>query len=132
VDNELSESERWLARSKVTLVAAQSLLEQHLLADSVSRIYYAMFYAAKALFIRDDLVVKKHAAILSFFGQKYVRTNIIAPEFHQMLIKAFQLRQKSDYDIYWDISMDDVEADLNAARQFVAEIERYLTADGEN
>ncbi len=129
--NELKEWERWLARSKITLTAAQSLLEQYLLADSVSRIYYAMFYATKALFIRDNLAVKKHAAILSLFGQKYVRPNIIAPEFHQMLIKAFQLRQKSDYDIYWEISADDVKADLNAAMQFVAEIERYLTANGD-
>ena len=44
-----------------------------------------------------------------------------------MLIKAFELRQKSDYDIYWEVTLDDVQAQLIAAQQFVAEIEKLLT-----
>ncbi len=95
----LKEWAQWLDRSKTTLRAAQTLVDQHLLADATSRIYYAMFYATKALFTHDGLTVKRHASVLSEFGRAYVKTDIIAPEFHQMLINAFELRQKSDYDI---------------------------------
>ncbi len=126
--NGLKEWNRWLDRSKTTLLAAQRLVDERLLADAISRIYYAMFYATRALFIRDGFTVKKHASILSLFGREYVQTKIIAPEFHQMLIRAFESRQKSDYDIYWEMTFDEVQAQLVAAKQFVAEIERILNS----
>lgn len=124
--NDLKEWERWLNRSKTTLLAAQALIDERLLADAISRIYYAMFYATRALFIRDGLTVKKHASVLSLFGREYVQTKVIALEFHQMLIRAFESRQKSDYDVYWEMTFDDAQAQLTAAKQFVAEIERVL------
>lgn len=126
--NGLKEWERWLQRSKTTLLAAEALLDKRLLADAISRIYYAMFYATKALFIRDGFTVKKHASVLSLFGREYVQTKVIAPEFHQMLIRAFESRQKTDYDIYWQVTFDDAQAQLTAAKQFVAEIDRVLNS----
>lgn len=124
---DLKEWAQWLERSKTTLLAAQALIDERLLADAVSRIYYAMFYATKALFTRGGLTVKRHASVLNEFGRAYVKTNIIVPEYHQMLIRAFELRQKSDYDIYWEMTLDEVQAQLADAKQFVAEIERVLT-----
>ena len=85
-----------------------------------------MFYATKALFTRDGLAAKTHAGVLTLFGREYIKTKIIAPEFHQMLIKAFELRQRSDYDIYWEVSQADVQTQLDNAKRFVAEIERVL------
>jgi uncharacterized protein (UPF0332 family) len=122
----LTEWEQWLDRGKTALVAANTLVDERLLADAVSRIYYAMFYATKALFTRDGLAAKRHASVLTLFGREYVKTNIIAPEFHQMLIKAFELRQKSDYDIYWEMTLEDAQTQLAAAKQFMAEIEKIL------
>ncbi len=124
--NIVEEWEQWLKRSKSTLTAAQSLLDKHLLPDATSRIYYAMFYATKALFARDGLTAKTHAGILSLFGREYIKTETIAPEFHQMLIKAFELRQKSDYDIFWEGTLTDVQEQLESAKRFIAEIERIL------
>ncbi|MBI1882267.1 MAG: HEPN domain-containing protein [Chloroflexi bacterium] len=126
--NGLKEWERWLQRSKTTLLAAEALLDKRLLADAISRIYYAMFYTTKALFIRDGFTVKKHASVLSLFGREYVQTKVIPPEFHQMLIRAFESRQKSDYDVYWEMTFDNVQAQFTAAKQFVTEIERVLNS----
>lgn len=127
--SKLNEWEQWLQRSQTTLSAAQTLLDEHLLPDAISRIYYAMFYATKALFTRDGLAAKTHAGVLTLFGREYVKTNIIEPEFHQMLIKAFELRQRSDYDIYWEVSLADVQTQLDNAKRFVAEIERVLKVE---
>ncbi len=128
--NDLEEWERWLNRSKTTLLAAQALIDKHLLSDAISRIYYAMFYATKSLFARDGLTVKRHAGLLTLFGREYVKTKVIAPEFHQILIKAFESRQKSDYDIYWKMTLDDAQTQLAAAKQFVTEIEKVLRGGG--
>jgi len=38
--NGLKEWERWLQRSKTTLIAAETLLDERLLTDAISRIYY--------------------------------------------------------------------------------------------
>ncbi len=46
-----------------------------------------------------------------------------------MLIKAFELRQRSDYDIYWEVSLTDAQTQLENAKRFVAEIERALRAE---
>lgn len=107
-------------------MAAQALLDERLLPDAISRIYYAMFYATKALFAHDGLAAKTHAGVLSLFGREYVKTGTIAPEFHQMLIKAFELRQKSDYDIFWEVTLVDVQEQLDSAKRFIAEIENIL------
>lgn len=124
---QLTEWERWLDRSKNSLAAAQTLINQGHLADATSRIYYAVFYATSALLIKDGYTVKKHNTVLSLFGREYVKTNIISAEFHQTLLRAFRLRQKSDYDVYWSTTSDNVEYEFRKAVEFVSEIEKILT-----
>ena len=68
----LNEAQRWLARARRSLKAAETLVEQSLFEDAVSRAYYAMFYAVKALLIKDDLPVSsKHSAVVAAFGREY-------------------------------------------------------------
>jgi uncharacterized protein (UPF0332 family) len=62
----LSEAQQWLRRAHRSLKAAETLLEQDLYEDAISRAYYAMFYAVNALLIRDGLNVSgKHSAVVA-------------------------------------------------------------------
>lgn len=49
MESRLEESQRWLAKARSSLTAAKKLLEDAFFAESISRSYYAMLYAAKAL-----------------------------------------------------------------------------------
>jgi uncharacterized protein (UPF0332 family) len=55
------------AREKLT--AAKDLLENKHYKDSVSRSYYAIFTAARALLATRQLDSSKHSGVISFFNQ---------------------------------------------------------------
>ena len=59
------EGKYWLARARNALSASEALVSKELFDDAISRAYYAMFYAAKALLIRDGVSAgSKHSAVL--------------------------------------------------------------------
>ncbi len=58
-----------LERADKALLVAQTLLEKCLLADAISRAYYAMFYAAQAVLFMKSLSAKSHSGTLNIFGQ---------------------------------------------------------------
>ena len=65
----------WLKRSTNSLSAAETLISKGFFDDAISRAYYAMFYAAKALLIRDGIEIgSKHSSVVSAFGREYAKT----------------------------------------------------------
>lgn len=56
-----------------SLAAAEHLCASGFPDFAVSRAYYAMFYAAEALLLDQDLSFPKHSTVISAFGQRFVR-----------------------------------------------------------
>jgi len=83
MESRLEESQRWMAKAHSSLTAARKLLEELLFAESISRSYYAMFYAAKALLLLDGIEVSKHSAVIAAFGREYAKTGKIDPRYHR-------------------------------------------------
>jgi len=125
----LEESQRWMAKARSSLTAAKKLWEESLFAESISRSYYAMFYAAKALLLLDGIDVSKHSAVTAAFGREYAKTGKIDPRYHRMLLDGFEWRQKSDYDVYWLATRERAEKCRQGAEAFVAQAEKSLTGD---
>ena len=123
----LEESQRWMAKAYSSLTAATTLLEESLFAESISRSYYAMFYAAKALLLVDGIDASKHSAVAAAFGREYVKTGKIDSKYHRMLLDGFEWRQKSDYDVYWLATRERAEKCQQEAEAFVAQVEKSLT-----
>jgi uncharacterized protein (UPF0332 family) len=120
VAGNLAEAKRWLDRALTTLRATEALIEDQLYHDAVSRAYYAMFYAANALLIRDGLnVSEKHSAVMAAFGREYVKTGKVDPKYHQMLIQDFEWRQKADYDVYWIATEETAQKRAQDARDLI-------------
>ncbi|MFQ6058283.1 MAG: HEPN domain-containing protein [Anaerolineae bacterium] len=115
-----------MAKARSSLAAARKLLEELLFAESISRSYYAMFYAAKALLLLDSIDVSKHSAVIAAFGREYAKTGKIDPRYHRMLLDGFEWRQKSDYDVYWLATRKEAEKCLQDAEAFVAQAEKSL------
>jgi len=69
--------------------------------DSLSRSYYAIFTAARALLALKQLDSKKHSGVISLFNQHYVKTGIVDRAMGKELNKARLRRGSSDYvDFY--------------------------------
>ena len=78
------------------LAAAEILLREHHLKDSLSRSYYAMFSAVRALLALKELDSSKHSGVISLFNQHLIKPGIIDPKFGRSLKKAQLSRQRSD------------------------------------
>ena len=126
MESRLEESQRWMAKARSSLTAAEKLLQELLFAESISRSYYAIFYAAKALLLLNGIDVSKHSAVAAAFGREYAKTGKIDPRYHRMLLDGFEWRQKSDYDVYWLATREMAEKCQQDAEAFLAETRREI------
>jgi uncharacterized protein (UPF0332 family) len=117
-----------LKDSKEKLKAAEVLLKQGLFKDSISRSYYAMFSAARALLATRRLDSRKHSGVISLFNQHFVKAGLIARDCGRMLLAAREARERGDYEDFLDVSKEEATSQLSDAALFIAEVERALSA----
>ena len=128
---DIREVQLYLDRARQDVQAAQSNLDQGFYSVSVSRAYYAMFYAASALLASEGISRSKHSGVHSAFGERFVKNGLIEAEYAKMLGHAFDSRLDSDYDVEFVADQALAEDVLNDARRFVDRAERYLREAGE-
>jgi uncharacterized protein (UPF0332 family) len=116
-----------MQNSKEKLSSAKILLENGKLKDSISRSYYAMFTAARALLATKHLDSSKHTGVVSLFNQHFVKEGIVANDLGRILMKSKDLRQDGDYKDFIKISMEEAQGQYNDAVQFIEQIEDTLT-----
>lgn len=74
------EIQRHLAQAAECIEDAQVLLDHDRLAAVVTRAYYAMFHAATAALLGEDVRRSSHRGLLSVFGERLVKTDRIDRE----------------------------------------------------
>ena len=99
-----------LRLSYETLQEADVLLEASRWRGAANRLYYAAFYAARALLALRDLDSARHSGVIALFQHQFVKTNIIPADVARTLPRAFESRQTSD-------SADTAAVDERAVRQ---------------
>ena len=108
-----------LERAEKALKSAKLLQENGELEDAASRAYYAMFHAARAILFNKGISAKTHRGTISIFGEKIVKQGILSEEYADMLRKAFDLRQKSDYELYTELNAETVKEAIKNAEKFI-------------
>jgi hypothetical protein len=88
-----------LLRAERALSSAKLLLKHGELEDAVSRAYYAMFHAARAILFSKGVKAKTHRGTISLFGEHIVKKGYLSEEYADTLRKTFDLRQKSNYEL---------------------------------
>lgn len=120
----------YMERAHEDLRATEGITQQGFYAVAISRSYYAMFYAASAILASARLSHSKHTSVHSAFGEHFVKTGLIEPEYARLLINAFDSRLDADYEADFTAQPEAAAAILDDARKFVARIERYLQEAG--
>lgn len=116
------------------LKAKKYLTSAHLLSDAgdfdsaVSRIYYAGFYVAETLLDALGLSFSSHKAVISAYGQEFAQKNLLDPQFHRLLISAFEKRQQADYLAETGLDRDEVMEMLTGIEAFVRAAEDWLSS----
>lgn len=108
------------------LAAAKDLLDNKHYKDSVSRSYYAIFTAARALLAIKKLDSSKHSGVISLFNQHFVKNGLICKEASKLLERAKLYREQADYGDFYIISHKEAEAQIKSAIQFIKEVEKVI------
>lgn len=122
----MREADRLLDRAKTKLKAARTLLDTGFPDDAVSRAYYAMLYAARALLVTIDLRPRTHRGVLRMVGLRFIQTGVLEAPLGEVLGAALEDREEADYGILSSITRDEAERVLADAHAFVARAEEVL------
>lgn len=115
-----------IEKSEEKLAAARSLLENEYFDDAISRAYYAVFHAASAVLLFEDITVESHSALKTMFGLHFVNKGKIDKKFGRYLNELKDVRENGDYDIFTGFEKVDAEKAVKEAEEFIAEIKKYL------
>ena len=91
-----------------------------------NRSYYAVFSAMRAVLALDGIDSKKHSGIIAEFRKNYLKTEILPKTLSPMIDALVEIRQGSDYDDFYIVSKEEVCEQLENAKVFVSEVEKFL------
>lgn len=115
-----------LEKSKRKLESAKIMLENQLYEDAISRAYYAMFHAAKALLLTKNIEPLTHKGVISMLGLHFVNTGILNDSYGKMLAYGKEFRENGDYEDYYEGTNEDAELIFEDAIKFVKKIEEII------
>ena len=104
------------------LAAAKSLFENGFYKDSVSRAYYSMYHAARALLLIKGISPKTHGGVIAKFGLEFVKKDLIEKYYSKALAKGKDVREIADYDVIVEITEEEVESVIEDAEKFLERI----------
>jgi uncharacterized protein (UPF0332 family) len=108
------------------LADAANMLANGSLRSAANRSYYAVFYAASALAMRDNQTFRKHSGLIAYFHAAYVKTGRTPKELGGIFQRAFDNRRDADYDDLIDLGQDELSEMLQQAKRFVAEVKSLI------
>ena len=115
-----------LDRAQEFLLASKIMLENNCCKDSINRSYYAIFTTIRALLAENQIDFKKHSAVISYFRQHYIKTEIFDTKFSKYIGDAFEIRNNCDYEDFYIVSFEDTETQYNNAVEFYDAVKNFL------
>lgn len=109
-----------------TLEEAKVLLEANKIRGALSRAYYAMFDASRALLYSKGVETKTHKGVIALLGEHFVRTKELDVWFSKTIKNAFNLRQEGDYEVEVNFGKEAVEETVKDAEKFVKSVKDFL------
>jgi uncharacterized protein (UPF0332 family) len=123
---DLKDPQTWIEVAEIKLENARQILNLGLYDDAISRLYYAMFYAAKAVLLTEGLDLRKHSSAVAKFRELFVLTGRVEAEYLRYLGRAQSARERSDYAPFIPASHADASEMLATAETFIAKMKEIV------
>jgi len=125
----MSQIQALIEKARRYLRSAELLIHDGDYDSAVSRSYYAMFYSAQAALLKKKMTFSSHKAVISAFGQHFVKTGIFEKRLGRDLNIIFGERQLGDYEPNFSISEDNARHAFETAQGFVDKVTEWLKSD---
>ncbi len=113
-------------RAHETLAEIPYLKERGYYNTATNRLYYACYYAASALLIKNHITTNTHAGVKMMLGLHFVSKGLVSKESGRAFSALFDSRQHSDYDEFVYSTAEEVDELYAKATKFIDEIESLL------
>jgi len=117
-----------MEKAKQKLRAAEKLLDAHEYDDAVSRAYYAVFHAAQAVLLTEDLKADTHRGLVNLFGLHFVKTGKVDRKYGKYLANLKDDRETSDYEVFSPIDEQTAKRSVGEAREFLEFAADYINS----
>ena len=118
----------WTAKAEEALASARSELDSERLSFAVNRAYYACFYSASAVLLKEGRRFKKHSGVRAELHRALVKTKRLQASWGRFYNYVFENREKGDYQELVTFEKEQVVEIVDLAQGFVAEIRKLLDA----
>ncbi len=94
---------------------------------AANRYYYACYHAVQGLFIAKNIpIAKKHASVVNLFSLHFVKPGIVEPTLGSFLARMMQLRQKADYNCFYDIKEEELRDYVLLSKSLIQKVEDLI------
>ena len=117
-----------MERAAESLLVAEETLSSGHYRESLNRSYYAVFYAICATNSVNGFDSRKHSGVISYFIKTFLKSGSIgfSKEMSAIIRDTRLLREKSDYQDFFEASKSDAEEQLANAKRFVETVSAFL------
>ena len=84
-------------------------------------------YSAEAILLTNDLKASSHKGVISLFSEHFIKTGKLDKELGKALRRAYDLRQRGDYETGFMVAEEEARKLLEVAKNFVKAISDYLS-----
>ena len=124
--NETKVTQKYLESARERIESAQVFQNAGQYNDPMTRVDYAFFDAATAALLHKDITAKTHHGLRILFEKHFIETGQITMGVGRWLARAQRAREEADYEIYKKFNKEEVGAGIQAAKEFVGEIEKII------
>ena len=129
-DNKKKNIDEELARAAECIREADLLFENALYAGAVSRLYYYVFHAVRALLLVKSLEPKTHEGALRLLSMHFVKTAAIEPQTSHIFSRLMKYRGEADYNASYVFTKQDYQDFKRQAEELFGTIRNILSQEG--
>ncbi len=112
------------------LAAARALIELGFLRPAMTRLYYAVFHAARALLFSEGLEPKTHEGVQHLLNLHFVRGGRLEPKWNRIYSRLQKYREEADYGSAIVFDREGLDEESTAATEFCSRIRVLLGRHG--
>lgn len=123
----MTESADFYLKKAINLLEdSKILLEASRFESSVSRSYYAMFHATKAILETISISSHTHVGVNVAFNKYFVKTGLVDVKYAKILKKGEIQRMIGDYEIGRGVNQKDATEMFSMAEEYLNVIKNYI------
>jgi uncharacterized protein (UPF0332 family) len=118
---------RLMAAASESLESARAEAAAGWLRFAVNRVYYACFYGASAVLLKQGRQFVKHNGVRAALHRYLIKPGLASSELGGFYDDAFRDRQEADYGALADFDAADVASRIQQAERFVQRMRELTT-----